>query len=74
MVQKWLELALNVCGRFNWCKAEKVLVINSTLVIVAVVGRHSINPGILAVALSQAAAISIDLSQAVVEWTSSTLR
>ena len=59
-VQKWLELALNLC----------VMIINTALVLIAVVTRRSISIGILAVAMSQAANLSLALQMIIMEWTS----
>ncbi|KAK4687233.1 hypothetical protein P7C73_g2882, partial [Tremellales sp. Uapishka_1] len=58
-IQKWLELALNLC----------VLVVNTLLVVVAVVNRHSVSAGILAVALTEAAVMTQQLGHVVVQWT-----
>ena len=44
--------------------------INTLLIVIAVVDRNSVSVGILAVALSEAATMTLDLGMLVVEWTS----
>lgn len=78
VVLRWLELALSACGmlRFNVVLALSLAntsaasIINILLVVIAVTGRSTISVGILAVALSQAAALCFDLIAFIVEWTS----
>lgn len=79
VVLKWLELALNICGMSSGesnlaCPVELMTysasMINILLVLVAVTSRNTANIGILAVALSQAANLCLDLMVFIVEWTS----
>ncbi|ORX34001.1 P-loop containing nucleoside triphosphate hydrolase protein [Kockovaella imperatae] len=58
-IRKWLELALNLC----------VLVVNTLLVVIAVINRHSVSAGILALAMSEAAGLNLDFMLLIVEWT-----
>ena len=58
-VQKWLELTLNMC----------VTLVNTLLVLIAVVNRHSTSAGILALAMSEAAGLNLDFIILIVEWT-----
>ncbi|WWD21405.1 hypothetical protein CI109_105890 [Kwoniella shandongensis] len=58
-VQKWLELTLNVC----------VTLVNTLLVLIAVVNRHSTSSGILAAALTAGATMTAQLGRCVVSWT-----
>ena len=44
--------------------------INILLVLIAVINRNTVNIGILAVAMSMAAQMTMDLLQLIVEWTS----
>ena len=44
--------------------------INILLVLIAVINRNTVNIGILAVAMSMAAQMTMDLLQIIVEWTS----
>jgi hypothetical protein len=59
-VQKWLELALNMA----------VAMINTLLVLVAVLNRNSTSAGLLAVAMTQAATLNSTVGSLVIEWTS----
>jgi ATP-binding cassette subfamily C (CFTR/MRP) protein 1 len=59
VVRKWLELALTLC----------VTAINTLLVLVAVINRHSTSAGILAAAMASAASMTGAIVWLVVEWT-----
>ena len=62
-IQKWLTLVLDLT----------VMVINSVLILIAVIDRHSIGAGLLAIALSQAASMNMNLMVLIVEWTSESI-
>lgn len=58
-VRKWLELALNMF----------VSIINVFLVMIAILDRRSASAGILAVALTEAAQLNVQIGLTIVEWT-----
>ncbi|KAK8847661.1 hypothetical protein IAR55_005520 [Kwoniella newhampshirensis] len=58
-VQKWLELALNLC----------VTLVNTLLVVIAVIDRRSTSAGILAAGLTAAANMNENIVHTVVSWT-----
>jgi hypothetical protein len=51
-----------------------VVLVNTLLVVIAVVNRHSVSAGILAAALNAAATLNLQLGHAVVEWTGESSR
>ena len=46
------------------------MVVNTLLIVIAVLTRHSISAGVLAIAMTEAAQMNMSLAMLIVEWTS----